>query len=214
MLTSIELFYLCSFFFSKVTPTNSVLSFFDTGSRKGIIGNLWVLLKPTCSLNQCGRGSSQFLGRHRWVSFFLLLVFVSASRGFYWVPRFSPLLKTNIPNSNSLWKVSPAGRGSQGATVYQYLELSSVTFVSFFSQSAVLSCKTDKTDRNVKPSRVKNCSMYNLRRLFLVSRMAYCHLSGLANPALDLHIQFLSSPNQLSLKRKWETPVSLGAFRN
>ena len=30
--------------------------------------------------------------------------------------------------------------------------------------------------------------MYNLRRLFLVSRMAYCHLSGLANPALDLHI--------------------------
>ena len=112
MLTSIELFYLCSFFFSKVTPTNSVLSFFDTGSRKGIIGNLWVLLKLTCSLNQCGRGSSQFLGRHRWVSFFLLLVFVSASRGFYWVPRFSPLLKTNIPNSNSLWKVSPAGRGS------------------------------------------------------------------------------------------------------
>ena len=36
--------------------------------------------------------------------------------------------------------------------MYQYLELSSVTFVSFFSQSAVLSCKTDKTDRNVKPS--------------------------------------------------------------
>ena len=98
--------------------------------------------------------------------------------------------------------------------MYQYLELSSVTFVSFFSQSVVLSCKTDKTDRNVKPSRVKNCSMYNLRRLFLVSRMAYCHLSGLANPALDLHIQFLSSPNQVSLKRKWETPVSLGAFRN
>ena len=32
--------------------------------------------------------------------------------------------------------------------------------------------------------------------------MAYCHLSGLANPALDLHIQFLSSPNQLSLKIK------------
>ena len=53
-----------------MTPTNSVLSFFDTGSRKGIIGNLWVLLKLTCSLNQCGRGSSQFLGRHRWVSFF------------------------------------------------------------------------------------------------------------------------------------------------
>ena len=107
----LQLFYLCSFFFSKVTPTNLVLSFFHTGSRKGIIGNLWVLLKPTCSLNQCGRGSSQFLGRHRWVSFFLL-VFVSAARGFYWVPRFSPLLKTNIPNSNSLWKVSPAGRGS------------------------------------------------------------------------------------------------------
>ena len=75
MLTSIELFYLCSFFFSKVTPTNSVLSFFDTGSRKGIIGNLWVLLKLTCSLNQCGRGSSQFLGRHRWVSFFFFVGF-------------------------------------------------------------------------------------------------------------------------------------------
>ena len=44
--------------------------------------------------------------------------------------------------------------------------------------------------------------------------MAYCHLSGLANPALDLRIQFLSSPNQLSLKGKWETPISLRAFRN
>ena len=44
--------------------------------------------------------------------------------------------------------------------------------------------------------------------------MTYCPLSGLANPALDLHIQFLRSPNQLSLKRKWETPVSLGSFRN
>ena len=53
-----------------MTPTNSVLSFFDTGSLKGIIGNLWVLLQLTCSLNPSGRGSSPFVGRHRWVSFF------------------------------------------------------------------------------------------------------------------------------------------------
>ena len=36
--------------------------------------------------------------------------------------------------------------------MYQYLDFSSVTFVSVFSQYVVLSCKTDKTDRNVKPS--------------------------------------------------------------